>query len=239
MDVTAARRASSAAQALLQETEKSLIIDGKFGAFTYKVFKLSKPELQAAVESIVTSLGFPGGVESLYAQYTSIKATPSGSSGSSVFDLQIVPAMVREGKRRGVNPAFPIAQLVQESEWGKRSPLGNDGKPSLNFAGLKWNSVLPRTARKATSPTWEVVKGKRVSISADFAAFDTPSEFAKAYYDYVYSGPSSYRYPGLAEAKTALQYGNILQKGGYATDPNYGDAIAKVAKSVERRYAIA
>jgi len=236
MDVTSARRASAAAQALLQETDRSLIIDGKFGTFTKKVFDRSPDGLKTAVESIVKSQGFPGGVSSLYSQYTTRKATTS--SGTDVFDLQVVPAVVREGKRRGVNPAFAIAQLVQETGWGKSTPLGDDGKPSFNYAGLKWNSVSPRTTRFATARTGEVYAGKRATITDRFAAFDKPSEFALAYFDYLYSGPSAYRYPGLKEAKTALEYGTILQKGGYATDPRYGKKIAAISASVERRYAL-
>jgi flagellum-specific peptidoglycan hydrolase FlgJ len=238
MDVTAARRASSAAQALLQETDKSLFIDGKFGNYTKRVFDRSPIQLQSTIQTLVKSLGFPAGVESLYAQYTSIKASPVGDQ-SSVFDLQVVPAIVREAKKRSLDASFALAQLVLESNWGKSTPRGDDGKLSYNYAGLKWNSVSPRTARQATAKSGEFIGGRKVTEISVFAAFDTPAEFAAAYFTYLYNGPSSYRYGGLEKASSAKAFGDILQKGGYATDPQYGSKLAAIANSVKRRYALA
>lgn len=238
MDVTAARRASSAAQALLQETDKSLIIDGKFGNYSKQIFDRSPTALKDAIENLVKALGFPAGVQSLYGQYTSTKAA-STADGASVFDLQVVPAIVREAKKRGLDASFALAQLVLESSWGKSTPRGDDGKLSFNYAGLKWNSVNPRTARKATAKSGEVYGGKRVMEVSAFAAFDSAGQFAAAYFDYLYAGPSAYRYPGLSQASSAKAFGDILQKGGYATDPQYGTKIASIAESVKRRYALA
>lgn len=236
-DVTSARRAASAAQAILQETDKTLIVDGRFGSHTMKVFEASSPALKGAVNGVVRSLGFTGGVNSLRGQFAA-KAS-SVPDGGNFFDTKVIPSLVRAARERGVNPAFGIAQLVLESGGGVSTPLGDDGQPSLNYAGLKWNSVVPHTRRKATAKTGEVIAGKRVTQIAEFAAFDTADEFAVAYFRYLYSGPSSYRYKGLDKATTALQFGNILQQGGYATDPKYGEKLASVATRVSIKYALA
>lgn len=235
MDITNLRRAAAAAQAILQETDKTLIIDGRFGKYSKSVFDKSTSQVQSAVNSVIGSLGFPGGISTLVIKYAAVSNSDSGS----VFDLKIVPSMIRQARARNVDPSFAIAQLVLESGGGRSTPLGDDGKPSLNYAGLKWNSVSPRTVRKATASSGEVVAGKRVMQVSEFAAFDSSDQFSKAYFDYLYNGPSSYRYKGLANAKTALEFGNILQAGGYATDPQYGRKLASVATGVVSKYALA
>lgn len=237
MNLTASRRAASAAQAILSESDKDLVVDGKVGSYTIGVYRRSPIDLRNAVDSIVKSLGFPGGLESLYGMYQQAKL--AGTGASTIFDLKVVPAIVREARRRGLNASFFLTQLCLESGYGKSTPMGDDGRPSLNFAGLKWNSVTPRTTRKATAGTTEFVRGNATKSIEVFAAFDTPDAFAKAYFAYLLEGPSSYRYVGLTAASTGREFGDILQKGGYATDPQYAIKFANSVKTVERKYALA
>jgi len=235
MDVTAARRASAAAQTILRESNPSLVIDGKFGSFTKATYDKADARTRADVDGVVRALGFPAGVESLYSQYKVAKST---GSGQTVFDLQVVPAVVREARRRGLNPAFAIGQLALESGWGKAVPLTADGRSSNNFGGIKW--ATDQTSEFASSQTKEATKsGGLVSIVDRFAVYSNADEFAKAYFRYLYD--TSKHYPGLAQAKTADAYAKILQDGGYAGKDNkqYAVQLVGVIRSAERRYDLA
>jgi len=235
LDISVARRATAAAQSILREADSSLQADGKAGSFTMSVYAKASSPVRQAADSVVAALGVTGGVAALNADYASRKSVAASTSdAASVFDLQVVPAIVRLARAAGMNPAFPIAQLALESTWGKHTPVAEDGSPSYNYGGIKWATV--NTAKKAFAATKEFVSGKSVSTKDAFAVFDSPSDFAQAYITYI---TTSHRYPGLAQAKTAKEYGSILQKGGYATDPGYANTVASVAESAARKYALA
>lgn len=236
MASAAVRRAVSAAQAVLRESTPSIQVDGKPGTFTFNAYKNAPTDAKADVDRLLVALGAGGDMKKLHEQYQSEKtAAIAKGDGAGIFDLQVVPAVVRESRRNGVDPMTAIGHLAMESNWGKSTPKADDGGPSYNYAGIKWNSV--KTKRKATANTGEFVNGKAVNIRDAFAVFESPDEFAKAYFDYLLRGPSAYRYKGLQNAKSALEFGGILQKGGYATDPAYATKLAAMAKSAEKRYA--
>jgi hypothetical protein len=230
------RRAVAAAQTLLREVDPKLVADGKAGTYTYGVYVKANADLRADVDRLLIALGAGKDMKGLRDDYMSQKtvALSTGDKGS-VFDLQVVPALIRKARLNGIDPWSVIAQVALESNWGKNTPVADDGGPSYNYAGLKWNSY--KTPRQAHAKTGEVLGGKSVSINDSFAVFDTPDAFAAAYFEYLLNGPSAYRYVGIRTAKTPYEYGAVLQKGGYATDPLYATKFAAVATSAERRYA--
>jgi len=230
------RRATSAAQAVLKEKNSSLIVDGKPGTFTFNAYNASDAKTKADVDQVVTLLGIPGGMRALHDYYVGAKAQATNSNDAQgIFDLQVVPALIRGARQRGIDPFSVIAQIALESNWGKSTPKADDGSPSYNYGGIKWAAL--KTPKQAHAKTGEVIGGKAVKITDSFAVFDTPAAFADGYFHYLLDGPSSYRYKGLDKAKSAYEYGAILQKGGYATDPQYATKFAAIAKSAEKRYA--
>lgn len=231
MSLTDSRRAASAAQAVLQAASPSLVIDGNVGRFTSSVYDGAPAAIKQQVNAIVNIMGFQD-FRALAKEFSKAKMS---SDPSDVYGLRIVPALIREARERGINPVLPLTQIQLESG-GKSSPMGDDGKPSFNYGGLKWNSVSPRTARKATASTLENYGKGNVRINDAFAAFDSPEEFAKAYFNYLLKGPSAYRYPGLLKAKTVAEFATILKKGGYATDPDYVSKMVSIGKRVEALY---
>lgn len=238
----ATRRAVAAAQAVLKETDPSMIVDGKAGSFTLAVYKRSSSAVKAAVDTLMGALGVAGSIPAANLVYRTVadvaRATPTqASSKRAVFDLQVVPAVTREARRRGLNPSNHIAQLALETGYGENTPLLANGQPSFNYGGIKWQSV--RTPTKISAVTTEYKGGKPSRVVQDFAVFATADEFAKAYFNYLFTGPSAYRYKGLEKAKTPFEFGSILQRGGYATDPRYAEKFADVAASVTRKYALA
>lgn len=242
MDATIIRRATAAAQTILRESRPDLIIDGKPGEFTISAYRSAPQEQREAVDSVMIALGVRGSMAAANDFYragvsASAKVSNASSSKRFVFDLQIVPAVTREARRRGLNPVYFVTHLVLESGYGEKTPLTSDGGPSFNYAGIKWKSV--QTKRWADAPTREFVNGKSVSIVDRFAVFESPEEFAKAFFNYLFDGRSSYRYAGLDKVSSAEQYGAVLQKGGYATDPLYAKKFAQISDDVARRYALA
>lgn len=243
LDSSVVRRAVAAAQSILREGNPSMLIDGKAGTYTLEAYKRASASDRKAVDGVMSALGVNGSLPQANKEYKQSKsdaaATPSANgSKQAVFDLQIVPAVTREARRRKLNPINFITQLVLESGYGKSTPLKADGSPSYNYAGIKWNSV--KTPEKAWANTAEFLDGKNVMIKDAFAAFTSADEFAVAYFNYLFNGPSSYRYKGRLEvAKTPFEFGAVLQQGGYATDPKYAEKFAGIAASVAKRYSLA
>lgn len=236
LTLTAVRRATAAAQAILQETSQGLVVDGKPGSFTKKVFEEASPAVQDAANRVAIALGVPGGMPQLFNEYQLAKSAPPAAGmtdSQKVFNLQVVPAVVRAARAIGANPVAMVAQLALESNWGKSTPRGDDGLPSFNYAGIKWNTV--KTARKATATTSESVNGKMVRINDAFAAFDSPADFANAYISVLQRG----RYKAALSQSTVEGYFTELKKGGYATDPNYVKIGVQVAQRVANNYALA
>lgn len=241
IDSAKLRRAVAAAQAILRETDPALIVDGKPGGYTKSVYDRAGSETKSAVDSVMAALGVTGSMTAAYNYYRqSIEAAvakPVGDGARAIFDLQIVPAITREARRRGLNPVNHITQLALETGYGKAMPVNDDGTPSYNAGGIKWDSV--KTDSYVLANTREVVNGRSVATRAKFASFKTAEAFAAAYFDYLLNGPSAYRYKGLTAAKTPLEFGSVLQKGGYATDPEYARKFASIANSVSAKYSLA
>lgn len=212
-----------------------MIVDGKPGSFTRAAYEKASPQLQQAVDSVVSALGVQGGLPTLLAEYQTTKITPASyPEAQKVFDLQVVPAVIREARSSGLFVPGLVAQLALESNHGKSTPRGDDGKPSFNYAGIKWNTV--KTSRVATAATREFENGAMVNKTERFAAFDTPTDFAKAYVGYLLG---SKRYKDLPKATSAKEWFTVLKKGGYATDPEYVAKGVSVADRVTAKYALA
>lgn len=240
MDSTALNRATRVLQTVLATIEPTLVADGKAGRFTRAVYERAPGTTKAAINTLLKALGVPS-AEELFMQVTQARATSSPET-TSLFDLEVVPAVTRLALQQGIPPSLPLTQLALESNWGKSPIPTADGKPSYNYAGLKYNSVSQSGAvnvRRIPAATTEVIKGKELKMSQDFAGFESAMDFAKAYFEYLFKSKSSYRYPGLAKAKTMFEWGNILQKGGYATDPAYANKLVAVEKRVVAKYDIA
>lgn len=237
------RRAVSAAQAILKEVDSSMLIDGKAGSYTLGVYSKAGKEIRTAVDNVMMALGVSGSLVQANREYTSAKASATAAptdvgSKRSIFDLRVIPAVTREARKRGLNPVNFVTQLALESGYGAKTPLRADGTPTYNYGGIKWNSV--KTKERASAKTNEGSGENVERITDTFAVFDSPEEFAVAYFYYLFNGPSSYRYKGLEKANTPLEFGTILQNGGYAgKNREYASTFANAASSVARKYALA
>lgn len=216
-------RASGVETVVVDGVERSFRVDGGYGPITDTAAKLNPSPVVDAMQQKIRDLT-PAPAE---------KRAPADSGDPPFGD--VLEAVTAEAKKRGLDPTPYLAQVTLESGWGRNVPRLADGRSSLNYAGLKFNSVKQRVTERAKARTVEYDRGVALSVVDSFAVFNSLAEFAEVYFWYLFEGPSSYRYPGLDQADVT-SFGDILQKGGYATDPKYAEAIVGVAASVSRRY---
>ena len=129
----------------------------------------------------------------------------------------------------GVDPRNLLAQAALETNWGRNLPQDAAGRSSHNLFGVKASARLVRTARRARH---------RRSFRAAAAASTHCAPFGSY-------GSASAELPGLCRAAAqqsrataaALNTGSdvqafaaALQRGGYATDPDYARKIGSIAQ---------
>lgn len=125
----------------------------------------------------------------------------------------------------GCSPAAIVAQAVLETGWG-RAAIGN------NLFGIKANASWK--GKRQLVPTREVINGQDVFIKDWFRDYDTPAESFADHFEFL-SRNSRYTAAGVFDpddTKSDRQYFEALQRAGYATDPNYANALMNVRESV-------
>lgn len=217
-------RASGVSTVTIDGVTKNFTVDGGYGPMTDLAARQNPSSVVEAMQQRIRDLA-PAPVE---------KRAPAEFSADPEFGA-VLEAVTAEARKRGLDPTPYLAQITLESGWGRNVPRLADGRSSLNYAGLKFNSVKQRVTERANARTTEYERGTALSVVDSFAVFNSLADFVEVYFWYLFEGPSSYRYPGLSEADVNA-FGSILQKGGYATDPKYAQAIIGVAASVSRRY---
>jgi len=140
----------------------------------------------------------------------------------------IKPAAERAAAQLGVAPETLIAHAALETGWGRSLPQGADGS-SFNLFGIKaggaWKGAV------ASARTQEVEGGERVSRVADFRAYGSAEECMQDYARLIGRNP---RYAAaLNTGSDAAAFATALQKGGYATDPDYARKLTAVAEQLK------
>ncbi|ACM91132.1 P5 [Pseudomonas phage phi2954] len=214
------------AQAVAALSSPGLKIDGIVGKATRAAVSSMPSSQKAATDKILQSAGI-GSLDSLLAE-------PAAAT-SDTF-REVVLAVAREARKRGLNPAFYVAHIALETGWGRSVPKLPDGRSSYNYAGLKYAAVKTQVKGKTETNTLEYIKSLPKTVRDSFAVFASAGDFSRVYFWYLLDSPSAYRYPGLKNAKTAQEFGDILQKGGYATDPAYAAKVASIASTAVARY---
>lgn len=217
-------RATGVTTVTIDGRVRNFTVDGGYGPMTDLAAKLNPSPVVDAMQQRIRDLA-PAPAE---------KQSSAEFSADPLF-ADVLEAVTAGARKRGLDPTPYLAQVTLESGWGRNVPRLADGRSSLNYAGLKFESVKQRVTERANARTTEFDKGIALSVVDSFAVFNSLADFVEVYFWYLFEGPSSYRYPGLDQADVNT-FGSILQKGGYATDPQYAQAIIGVAASVSRRY---
>jgi flagellar protein FlgJ len=167
-----------------------------------------------------------------------------GSSGEAVapvaspqarasFISDLWPTAQAAGQQLGVDPRNLIAQAALETNWGTRVPRDSQGRSTNNLFGVKaggqWNGA------SVTATTQEYQSGAAFSTNGQFRAYDSPEQ---SFQDYVTLLRSSPRYSAaLNTGSNVHAFASALQRGGYATDPDYASKVAAIAAAVDSRSA--
>lgn len=117
------------------------------------------------------------------------------------------------------HPEVVAAQWALESGWGKKQ----SGK--YNFFGIKATGNEPGTTVK----TREVVRGQSVIVNAKFKDYASLEDGIADRVGFVKRNPR-YTKAGYYDAKTPFEAASALQRGGYATDPEYARLVSNIIK---------
>jgi peptidoglycan hydrolase FlgJ len=192
------------------------------------------------VRQLMQTAGVPGdesqlaasGAVGVGAGNTVGKAWPPRSQED--FVRAILPAATEAGRALGVDPHNIVAHAALETGWGKSVPVGADGQPSFNLFGIKVGSKWQGASTKAV--THEFQDGRMQQVSARFRSYASPEESVG---DYVKLLQSSPRYAAaIGTGGDATAYATALQRGGYATDPDYVAKFTAVAARLKSQSAL-
>jgi len=128
----------------------------------------------------------------------------------------------------GVDPHALLAQAALETGWGKSVPSTTAGDSSFNLFGIKAGSQW--SGGTVSVPTLEVEGGIPVKKVERFRSYESAAASFRDYAKLIANNP---RYENARGSGTDVaSFATALQRGGYATDPNYARKIVAVADQV-------
>jgi flagellar protein FlgJ len=165
-----------------------------------------------------------------------IKSVPDADATEAVtpaerekFISGLMPHAEAAGRELGVDPRNLIAQAALETGWGRSQPGGDSHNLFGIKAGAHWNGA------SVQANTQEFDSGVATRGDASFRAYGSPRESVEDYVRLIRDNP---RYAGALNTGSDVQaFANSLQRGGYATDPDYARKLAAVAAEVGQRIA--
>jgi flagellar protein FlgJ len=163
---------------------------------------------------------------------TQSASTPPTTATSDVtksnFARDLWPQAQDAGTLLGVDPRHLIAQAALETNWGQSLPKDAAGGTSNNLFGIK--ATADWTGAAVNSGTQEFSNGVASNTTAQFKAYATPTQ---SFQDYVALLRNNPRYAAALNTGSDVHaFAAGLQRGGYATDPEYANKIAAVANTV-------
>jgi peptidoglycan hydrolase FlgJ len=174
-------------------------------------------------------LGGPKGAAAYSAtQRSSASVSSVSDTDKANFVRDVLPHAQEAGRQLGVDPGSLIAQAALETNWGRNLPQDATGRSSNNLFGIKASSAW--TGPTVTSGTQEYQGGVATSTSSQFKAYATP---AQSFQDYVSLLRDNPRYSAALNTGSNVQaFATGLQRGGYATDPEYAGKIVAIAHKI-------
>ncbi|HTY92878.1 MAG TPA: glucosaminidase domain-containing protein [Steroidobacteraceae bacterium] len=151
------------------------------------------------------------------------------------FIQQLWPEAQAAGQQLGVDPRNLLAQAALETGWGRSLPHDASGNSSHNLFGVKatgsWDGPHD------TAATTEIKGGNAAGTVAPFRAYADASQSFRDYVSILRSNP---RYAAaLDTGSDAAAFAAGLQRGGYATDPDYARKVSAVANDISGHLAAA
>jgi flagellar protein FlgJ len=153
----------------------------------------------------------------------------SGEAARQKFIDMIGPAAEKAGRELGIDPSAIIAQAALETGWGQSTPGQKTGDgTSNNLFGIKAGSAW--SGRAVDAATHEYADGVARGEVARFRAYDDAQASVSDYVSLLRDNP---RYAAaLNTGGDVRAFATALQRGGYATDPNYANKLVGIAEQV-------
>jgi len=152
------------------------------------------------------------------------KGLPVSDEAKQQFIEKLLPKAEEAGRALGVDPRAIIAQAALETGWGTSQPADASGA-SHNLFGIKAGEHWQGAA--VNSSTQEYVAGVAGDEIASFRAYDSADASVNDYVKLLRDNP---RYAdALNTGGDVRAFATALQRGGYATDPNYANKLVGIA----------
>jgi flagellar protein FlgJ len=161
---------------------------------------------------------------------TAVKPAPEATPEErEQFISELLPHANAAARELGVDPRALIAQAALETGWGRSQPGGDSHNLFGVKAGAHWNGA------SVQANTQEFDAGVASRVDASFRAYGSPRESVEDYVRLIRDNP---RYASAMNTGSDVQaFAGALQRGGYATDPDYARKLAAVAAEVGQRIA--
>ncbi|HEV2701427.1 MAG TPA: glucosaminidase domain-containing protein [Steroidobacteraceae bacterium] len=163
-------------------------------------------------------------------------ALPAASSATQQSFIQgLWPQAQQAGQQLGVAPTNLIAQAALETNWGRDLPHDSSGHSTNNMFGVKATGGWEGSSVQAT--TTEVSASGPESTLAPFRSY---ADATQSFQDYVALLRNNPRYAAALNTGTdARAFATGLQRGGYATDPQYARKVSTLADNISGHLAMA
>ncbi len=144
------------------------------------------------------------------------------------FIRDLWPQARQAAQQLGVAPESLVAQAALETDWGRSVPQDASGRSSNNLFGVKaaggWDGP------SVSAGTREFSGGSARATTGEFRAYGSR---AQGFDDYVALLKSNPRYASALNTGSNVEaFASALQRGGYATDPEYARKVSAVASDV-------
>ncbi|NOT69126.1 MAG: flagellar assembly peptidoglycan hydrolase FlgJ [Methylophilaceae bacterium] len=140
------------------------------------------------------------------------------------FQQTMLPAAQEASQASGIPAQYMIGQAALESGWGKHEVKGMDGTQSFNLFGIKATGGWKGKVVEAV--TTEYINGEKQKRIEKFRAYDSYADSFKDFANLIRSNP---RYDKvIGNGQDINSYAQALQKGGYATDPQYAEKLKRI-----------
>lgn len=140
------------------------------------------------------------------------------------FITTILPVAQKQQKQYKVLTSITLAQAALESDWGQSQLAAQ----YHNLFGVKSS-----TASAKALTTKEYVNGQWITVTANFAVYDSWTESIEAHTRLFVQGTAwdSQHYQSVLNASNYQEAAQALQTKGYATDPDYAAKLISLIQT--------
>ncbi|MGB6451261.1 MAG: glucosaminidase domain-containing protein, partial [Steroidobacteraceae bacterium] len=144
------------------------------------------------------------------------------------FIHELWPQAQKAAEQLGVAAENLVAQAALETNWGRSVPQDTAGHSSNNLFGIKASEGWGGSS--VSAGTSEFAGATAHATTAQFRAYDSRTQ---SFEDYVSLLKSNPRYAAALNTGSNVQaFAGALQRGGYATDPQYAHKVSSIASDV-------